>query len=440
MAHVARLSETLSNMRVTDLGDATSALVAIQDSVFSDEDKTRMQSIVASLVSSAPAVATAKSVLRQQEHVFFENYLTKSDWAVLSSTTAAKCDKIAVVVARSISIGLLSMTERTAQSIACILLAACSMCDPSAAAAHNTLMDLKAAFKKARNTRPADHRPTLEKFPEKAADFAMRFPNKYTPDDMPIACPIDPIVLMNLRSNIACRKTHTTLRCTPAAASSSQMLPATMQNMFGMMMPFLQAFNKCTTTPQKRARIQLLTGGNNTGGDNSPAHSHRFLPASPAIGPSSMDEDLSTDDASIDTNAFVQLALPAPPAAVLPAPPPVPPRAPAASPLAFAASEIQAAIAAKAAEGKKAKATSKREAKLALTDAKCKAKAKAKHAKCKAAPKAKLAKATSGGSKTAAKKMTTPGGKPLGCGKCRGCHTGCSQCQSDDFEGKRWKR
>jgi len=258
---------------------------------------------------------------------------------------------------------------------------------------------------------------------------------------MPIACPIDPIVLMNLRSNIACRKTHTTLRCTPAAASSSQMLPATMQNMFGMMMPFLQAFTKCTTTPQKRARIHLLTGG-----DDSTADSPRFLPALPATGPSSMDEDLSTDDASIGTNAFGQLALPAPPPALLPAPLPVPPPAPAASPLALAAREIQAVLEAKAAESKKTKAKAKSNAKPAPTDAKCKAKAKAKHAKCKAAPKAKLAKATSGGSKAAAmvkskaKKMTTPGGKPLGCSKCRGCHSGCSQCQSDDFEGKRWQK
>ena len=208
----------------------------LSDSCFDAESKASIAASINTRVSGpASESSTCRTSLKTQEHLFFGNYLTACDWHVLGSPGSCMDDRIDTIVERARRVGLLSLTERTAQSITCVIMSSfAGDVDPSHC--HQVMLDMKAAFRQMRLKRSFACLPTLAKFPESVDQFMLQCPGKYDASDMPVPPKCDATKMNRLRSNLACRKSHTTLRDTSAAMPSSGSNAMMMQAL-----PLLQA-------------------------------------------------------------------------------------------------------------------------------------------------------------------------------------------------------
>ena len=220
-AHATKLQANISNLVSVDVQDAASALAMLSDSCFDAESKASIAASINTRVSGpASESSTCRTSLKTHEHLFFGNYLTACDWHVLGSPGSCMDDRIGTIVERAWRVGLLSMTERTSQSITCVIMSSfAGDVDPSHC--HQVMLDMKAAFRQMRLKRSSACLPTLAKFPESVDQFMLQCPGKYDASDMPVPPKCDATKMNRLRSNLACRKSHTTLRDTSAAMPSS---------------------------------------------------------------------------------------------------------------------------------------------------------------------------------------------------------------------------
>ena len=447
-AHATKLQASISNLVSVDVQDAASALAMLSDSCFDEESKASIAASINTRVSGpASESSTCRTSLKTQEHLFFGNYLTACDWHVLGSPGSCMDDRIGTIVERAWRVGLLSMTERTSQSITCVIMSSfAGDVDPSHC--HQVMLDMKAAFRQMRLKRSSACLPTLAKFPESVDQFMLQCPGKYDASDMPVPPKCDATKMNRLRSNLACRKSHTTLRDTSAAMPSSGSNAMMMQAL-----PLLQALCNGMQGRRGYGDIPLVF---------TPAKRHRAPPSALAL----CDADTRGEGSPSDPMLMDDDAFPPPTAASVAAPAVVPtPLAPEKQlGVSAAAAAIQGAIAQKCAAAKakaKGKAKDKAKAKAAATTAaaddvsgvplpkakgKVTAKAKAKgKAKAKAVAKAAAADDTKAASppKAKGKVMAKAGAKApvvaaagYGCSKCRGSPAGCTRCRDPHFAGR----
>lgn len=426
--HAAKVVASLGQLGITDLADAANALQSIQDSVFSDEEKQKMAAVVMSAASSAPASASGRTGLKQQEHLAFEHYMTTEDWATMSAMTSSLSDRVGVIVTRAVSIGLLSLTEKTSQSITCIIIACMGdRCHQGAAASHSVLLELKAAFRRMRLQRSSDVKPSLDKFPENTDIFMLRCPGRYAADKPPVRSKVDAAALLACRGNVACRKSHSTLHQQEMPMGKHQ------QGVLQVVMPLLQAIMGSNrgevnlqmlhpTTPPKAPRLSLC--------DNDPQGSGNRLPPTACTSFAAL-EDMPTKIKNHDDDGeHVCDGAPAKPVA---------------HSVHEAAAMVQAALAAKSAAATAAKSEGKAAAKSKgpTSKAAAKGKAAAKTISAKATAKGKAQGKAKGKvkvkAKAAAQREHAVKFPELGCGKCRGIVGGCSQCKQRSFSGRRFQ-
>ena len=407
-SHVVKLITSIRTLATIDLQDAANTLEHIRVCGCFSADQ--QKDIVATINSSAsgPVCAPAgdRSTLTPQEHFYLHRYMSHADWSTLRSPASSMSTKITTLVNRCVQIGLLSLTEKTSQSIVCTLAATCDH-HVDHSEMYNNMVGLKAAFRKMRLSRCAGTcKPSLAKFPEDVSQFISQFPGFYDVDDQPVKCPIDEAAIMSLRSQVACRKTHNSLRNTHLAVPSSSSSSSAM-SMHAMLPLILQAIQGKRqhadvelTFPKKCARpmstLALL--------DGSPIIEDPFDSPSPKQSTSPGDTTSPVQAAAAQAVAVVD--------------------APSNSGITAAAAAVQAALAGKGTA--RAKGTAKGKAK-----GKAKGQAKSK-AKAKANVKAKASPAKSHGKPV--------DGQLYGCGKCRGNHKGCGLCRSPTFTGKMWQK
>jgi len=324
---------------------------------------------------------------------------------------------------------LLSMTEKTARAIACIIIASTGgQGRQDASTSHEVLVALKGAFRNMRLHRPPDLKPSLDTFPDQIDAFMIRCPGRYLADDPPVKSKLESNILMTCRGNVACRKTHTSLRQGLACGSSS----SSNQNVLNMVMPLLQALMhrngtgrdmhlQMLTPPTRRqkevgALMDITPSDKAEGAGVSPLP--LALPAPPRKGTELALEDEASDGDDVDATRDISNSTSIVKAVSV----------------TDAAAKVRMALLSKhgaATARAKAKAKAKLEGEPKAV-AKSKTVAKAK-AKAKGAAKAKV-KPSDGLKKV-------PGKFPkLGCAKCRGAAGGCSQCKRASFSGRRFQR
>lgn len=451
VAHTVKLQQNLRNLGTKDLSDAALAMNALSKGCFDLDQQQSIAATINGVVSEPSIAAESRITLKQQDHTSFEAYMTDADWATLTDHSVDINDKIEVIVLRAVSIGLLSMTEKTAQHIAAVFIVAAGL-SCTASTSYEILQSIKLSFKKMRQQRTATCRPTLSSFPADVTIFTSQFPGCY--DKPPVPSRIDQKSITKAKAVIACRKSNALVRDSqPTPRQSSPM-----NSLVAAMAPLLQA---------------MLS--NNVHGMSSSlrrARSSDQLTLSMECPPSPP----SKDGNSQSSQSLGMLALADGDAGVSPQPASkcglsaaslasTPPQSTAKG-ISAAAAAVAEAIGAKKSAKKnrrqKAKSNGKgksagktagktaaeelstiSESEASYDEATTKAKAKAKLAKkgtSKAKAKAKSKTKTKPKETAKSKSSRGGGGLILGCGKCRGCPAGCAQCRDPDFTGKRWKR
>ena len=123
-------------------------------------------------------------VLKPQAHLHFENYMTEGDWDALRNRALIVPSKLDVVVSRAEKIGLLSLTEKTAASIASIVLVTHgATCTPSQC--YETVNMLKEKIRVMRMRRKPTTVPSLSTFADDAKEFLSGRPGMYEHGDEP---------------------------------------------------------------------------------------------------------------------------------------------------------------------------------------------------------------------------------------------------------------
>ena len=461
----ARLIELLSKWSAPELTDATAALHATKVSSFDPEEKAAITHAINGVMTGGHVSSVAgKEVLKQQEHSHFERYLTASGWDVTLNEAADMADKIRIIVGRAKAIGLLSMTERTAQSISSILVASI----PGALEvqrAYTIKSKLLTAFKSMQSSRHLSGgvKATCASFPADPDTFRKSFPHRYDETDLPVPSKLSDALLRQIRTLTPCRRSHTSLREVPADRREVESIGRHGSDVSNAFMPFVRALMNLQQSsssqlstplmvyPTARPAPQLgsvestpllaLPPGEGIGVDSPPRMA--ALPSGEGTGvasppkllalpapetPSEPIQGQSCDDRTHPPIATVSGAAAAVRAALID-------KAQKAADKKRKADQIEGGGAAKVPAGKPA--------------GKGKAKAKAKASKGKANAKAKakastilpVAKANAEAKASAQPSILSGGAKLLlGCGSCRGSPFGCQACKSPDFQGRRWQR
>ena len=209
-SHVVKLITSIRSLATIDLQDAANTLehIHVCGCFSADQQKDIVATINSSASGPVCSPASDRSTLTPQEHFYLHRYMSHADWSTLRSPTSSMSTKITTLVNRCVQIGLLSLTEKTSQSIVCTLAATCDH-HVDHSEMYNNMVGLKAAFRKMRLSRCVGTcKPSLAKFPEDVSQFISQFPGFYDVDDQPVKCPIDEAAIMSLRSQVAGRKTQ----------------------------------------------------------------------------------------------------------------------------------------------------------------------------------------------------------------------------------------
>ena len=439
----SQVSHLISTIRVmaVQMEDASSLLqtLAVDSSgAFSPEQREELAAVVTQQVSGATDCPDQTTATRtgSQTHLYMYNYLTGDDWAKLESPTVPTADKYELLIQRAFSVGLTFPTELTCVAMVSIVIVV-SKLTVTAPEAYRMLQDFKAILL---NKRAAGHpAQTMRRFPQQVSEFMTKWPGRYEMCSPPVASPVPTHRFEEKRKRLPARKTHRGLSIedrasrTEAAQSGPQALMAMMAEAFfrGMPVPRQQeptitltpssAHNgeaaRSTTPPMAVPPISAPGSGSQV--DSALALQDGSLIDSPA--PVIAEGEQPNVNTGIDIDAMMRS-------------------------MAEALNEKKAVSKAKAKAKAKAKTAAEGTTEIEA-GAKAKAKAKAKagaSAKSKAKAKGKIAKAKT---ETTGKRKDDDAPKKglkcalmLGCGKCRGSHSGCGQCRDASFCGARWQR
>ena len=219
LTHTKRMKDGFAKLSPITMSDANDTMAAITAADISADTKKELATCIMHLVDTgAPppdgaAVPSAqpKEVLRPQTCYFLHRYMTKEDWATLQCYSLAWEVRLEAVVNRCRSLGLLSLTERTAVHTTCVML----MSQGSAIQqvdAYAKLQSLKKAFATMRRLRTDIDKPSVMIFPADPAEFMKDFKGRYEGTDGPIASKISETQLTNLHDRMPARHTHRSLQ------------------------------------------------------------------------------------------------------------------------------------------------------------------------------------------------------------------------------------
>lgn len=470
---VANLVSVIKKSRPT-MEDASTTLneLAKPSGAFTDDQRARLASAVASVTSDgniAGTTAVTTTRAQTQTHLYMMNYMTSSDWVVLQSPGTTTSDKMNTLVNRCLSIGLLHPTEKTIVALMAILFAVVKNTH-SADEKYQLTNDMKKLWKTKRASMPSLS-PTCLVFPMNVAEFRQDHTSAYGPDDMPVMCQINTAEIEEMRLSTAARRTHKSLSTSSATSSiGREIQTANHQDVLmamlakGLMQGSLNLFEpnpkrsrhnelplhmsfpsrRCPLalldredggqaspgpyeslgSPGKESSQAIFAVGSNTSPVRAEVSTSPIQAGSVGRSTSGIDVMIGKLQEQIKANSTEKAA-------------------------AKAVADDAAAEEAEAVASKpkgKAKSTVKGTAKAKVVPTSTpKAKAKATATTTKKPP------ASSGSKKVAkpkGKAMGAPtktfiivGGRKvlLGCAKCRGRHTGCGQCHSPTFEGKRFQ-
>ena len=271
------------------LEDSTIALSFVQSSSFSAEMKAKITNVI---IGCSSAIAhnkheSDKVALKPQTHFWIHRYLTEQDWDVLTNKSVAYGVKIDTLVRRCTRIGLLSLTEQTAKALTSVLIVAhgepCELPE-----CYDSLMKVKAAFKKMQKHRAPGSSQTMKEFPSDVRAFLDAWPDAYTPDCQPVASKVDDKAIEELRVAIPLRQTNGALgtksqlaAIVPSMARSNSAQAVALQ----WLMPIAQALSQQQTqqsrTPKRKASMLALCDGgldDSQHGDETPRGTPRESP------------------------------------------------------------------------------------------------------------------------------------------------------------------
>ena len=477
IASMARsISLQIGNMKQLDVQGAASINKAINDSHFPEAER----AMLARATQNKCLERTQQGMLRRGTQTMLNvcEYFTDDDWKVFQNDSSSAHQKIMRMSDRLLLLGLTNPSESTVKHLVAVL--ACTHAgDTSADALLAFVHELKNALAMRRATKKVPNLEHMPMYPESPQDLPRELYNHGYSDG---AEPPVSVVLSNFNSilgQIPLRKTHGGLSTAASrlgvATQSGTQQPA-INNVVQVLLQQLLGANS-TGAQLQNLVIHKEQRGRGDGRIDSPrtpiADGHGNSLVQQLMGSVVTPQLQAVTDhsghGSPGQNAqrlALQLHTPRNPvpepetlAQALPGPGPQAAEATAedgdtamGAEKEMAASEADDEIdklvtrAAKIADdtlkpaGKgKCKTEAKAQGKV---DPKCKASAKGKAKSkvapvCKAGPKAKAkskGQAKAKGKTQAAKKTLL-----LGCGKCRGSHTGCVQCRNPSYNGRRWQ-
>ena len=173
--HSVQLQAALLNIGAVDLSDAAIALEHIRTcDCFGTDQQADIVATINRLASGPIHSAIAQRMqLKQQEHHYLHRYCSAGDWVVLRNPSTSMAIKIDTILSRCVSIGLLSLTEKTSQALTCILIVS-SEVHLDHTESHNIMTEVKNAFRKMRLARSVTTKQSLAKFPEDISQFVPR--------------------------------------------------------------------------------------------------------------------------------------------------------------------------------------------------------------------------------------------------------------------------
>ena len=194
---------------------------------FPDEDRKALASAVVSRSSGAVLDLTKApaQTTKQQVHDHMCNYMTKSDWDILTVVHTTMEAKIRTVTDRALKIGLTYPSEKTFASMVNMMVMAANV-----HAVPDMILKITKELKRVLRMRRKGHERTEDSFPEDVMEFMVDYPQAYE-DDVPAPPPFDPQTLQE-RPRL-CRGTHSSLKQPAALPVMDQ---AAMMQAWGAMM------------------------------------------------------------------------------------------------------------------------------------------------------------------------------------------------------------
>ena len=214
------------------LAECTALLEELQKpSCMSESDIALLTRAINSHLVKTPASKGSNGKL--QSHLTFFNYMTKDDWAVLIDERSPVDARMAVVVRRAMSIGLMYPSE---QSV-CSLLSIIAVAGRELWSAEVWMQHLKALKTALRSRRSIVEQMEgkvqhlLKKFPVDVKDFLLAHP---LPDYEPIDPPVSTSLIDERRLTMAARKSHWSLRIHKPSAPETSLSP--IADLFGQLL------------------------------------------------------------------------------------------------------------------------------------------------------------------------------------------------------------
>ena len=279
---IAHIKSNMKNITLT-VGDAAAILRALGDDgnevlcqAFTQTQRRALGSWIMEKSDSGESIAKPKTVTRaaQQEHFFFHNYLTATDWSVLTSSQYSIDDRLHVLSERALAIGLLNPTEKSVVAIIALMKVAGNLhLSPRQSLDHGE------TFKKCLKTRRPGLAQTRLKFQEDVTAFVLEHPEGYA-GDIPVEPPIDVIAVGMHRRVMPSRKTHNSVANSSAISSFGN--PTVNNNdamRHGMAIMAQCMMNNRGMRTDPDIPITFLGGKAGTGrGQGAPASEHRVSP------------------------------------------------------------------------------------------------------------------------------------------------------------------
>ena len=216
----------LESLHHLDAAGALELHRAVQESSFPEDMQEAIAGKVDQLMGEAceehePATQTS---LKPQQLKCFYNYLTQTEWDVLTSLEASWYSKEQITIARLKSLGFRSLAESTVKhaiaTMACFLDSI-----PSADKMHDLACQLKTAFANSEEQQ-ANHSIYLVKFPDSPAKLPRALFEAAYPDEKPVAHILKLCPVRTSHRDVAQSKKRKMIEVQQSAAASGQKCPA----------------------------------------------------------------------------------------------------------------------------------------------------------------------------------------------------------------------
>ena len=256
---------------------------SVVDAFSAEQRKDLATALTGAGIVASPEKAGRTTKASLQTHNFLHNYLTNDDWNALVGD-AVLTDKLAVIVNRSLKLGLTNPSEMTIVANIALLFVA-SRLSPTAEQGYALVLE----YKKLNKVRRVGVTQTLASFPCDVQEFCARHGDAFDASDQPIASRVGADVLASMRQRIAARRSHKSLASGVETAASSSSAGATAQAMLAAMASMMcghqnrQIPIQMCGPPHRQFQIQMGGPLTDVGGSSS-FQEQAQVPAPKAIG------------------------------------------------------------------------------------------------------------------------------------------------------------